>query len=140
MALLNVSFDPCNDDNLTLHLFIHGRQYEQIKDYGFCLIRKTSLHKQTLMFNTKYILYVSVLNFVSWLMFSIYVMHYISNFLCIISLTTKFVIYAVNFDWYREFIFNRCAISQQSGIRNKGHQAYLLIISCRIIFCLISSN
>ena len=99
------------------------------------MICKTSLHKQILMFNTKYILYVSVLNFVSCFMFSIYLMHYISNFLCIISLTTKFVIYAVNFDWYREFIFNRCAIFQQSGIRNKGKQVYLLIICCQICSC-----
>lgn len=128
MALLNVSFDPCNDDNLTLHLFIHGRQYEQIKDQGFCLIRKTSLHKQTLMFNTKYILYVSVMSFVSCFTFSIYLMHYISKVLCIISLTTKFVIYAVNFDWYREFIMNRCAISQKSGIHNKSQPVYLLMI------------
>ena len=92
MALLNVSFNPCNDDNLTLHLFIHGRQYEQIKDSWFCWIRKASLHKQTHMFNTKYILFISVQDFISCFTSSIYLMYYITKLLCIISLTTKFVI------------------------------------------------
>ena len=90
------------------------------------------------MFNTKYILYISVQDFISCFTSSIYLMYYITKLLCIISLTTKFVIsslYAVNFDWYREFIFNRCAIFQQSGIRNKGKQVYLLIICCQICSC-----